>query len=149
VLHRQGRHLEAYHLFLEAARRMPENCDPLFHAAQALLDTKTTDGSADLLARLPGLCPDSHSRWRTAVLRSLFAEIAGRYKEAIDAMQDADRLRPGMVETMRRIANLYEASGDMSGATFALRKLLSGFPDDRAARAQLERISRWGPGKRP
>lgn len=146
LLHKQGKHLEAYHLFLEASSKMPTSCEVLFHAAYALLDAQAFEDCDKILDKISSTCTDENAKWRSIIIKSQCYEKQGRLRDAISAMLDADRMRPGMPETMRRIAKLYEANGDMPQAIFMLRKLLSLFPDDHQARQEIERMSRWGVG---
>jgi tetratricopeptide (TPR) repeat protein len=143
----KGEALQAYHLFLEAADHGGQ--ESLFAAAEAAISARLPENG--LLDRLSGTCGGPDRCWRVAVLRSRFAEAEGRLTQAITAMEEADRLKPGLAENLRRLASLEEKVGDLAGAIFTLRKILDRNPDDGSARTELQRLQRYGigPSRKP
>ena len=141
VFEARGRVLEAHHLYLEAARLVPADPEPLFQAAGALLAGGTTGGLEAVLGRIEPLCADVQCRWRLVVVRSRIAEVEGMTTAAIDFMEEAERLRPGEGGNLLRVADLNERAGNLTGAALALRRHLARHPDDPVVRARLDRIS--------
>ncbi|MGM0574765.1 MAG: O-antigen ligase family protein [Myxococcota bacterium] len=135
----QGKHQEAYHMFLEASRQEPERAlHPLIEAGYAAVRMERPDRLARILDAIREAGTPDH-RWaraRVHDLASRAAEARGDLKEALREAQAAIRARPRQAGYHERLAALFEAGGRSRPARRARKRaaLLREEPDLDARR---------------
>ena len=119
LVEREGRHLEARHLYQEAAKLDPSRATaPLFMAARVLMRVDDLDRLDKILDQLYRSLPprDTMSRVSYHRLRSKAHLRAGHLREGVVELHKAIRLRPRDHTLYESLASALTALGDERGA---------------------------------
>lgn len=127
-LRQSGNHIQAHHMFLAAARAEPDRgLGALVHAGSSLVAAGRPDRLSQLMPEIEdAITAQTRRPTRAAIerLRSRQYEARGDVRGAIEAAQAARRLLPGAPSTLRRLAALYDETGQTEAAA-RMRKLLA------------------------
>ena len=121
VLRRNGDHLGAWHMFIEAADQVEaQGVEPLLAAGEVASVLDRLDLLEPLVARLAVQPVDEAApKSRLHYLKSRAAELGGDLRKAIQEMQRALRYRRDVPGYEERLAGLFTAVGEPTAASAA------------------------------
>ena len=97
------------------------------------------DRALDSLAQAARLAPD---RPRYAYVWAVALHSAGRSKEALAALREADKRHPYDLDILGALVSYERDSGDTAAALTHARKLAQALPDDPQVKALVAELSR-------
>ena len=135
----QGREKETEQTLREGLAKLPRSAD-LLHAL-GLAQVRKGDKAAALnsLAQAARLAPE---RSHYAYVWAVALHSAGRAKEAVAALREADKRHPHDLAILGTLISIEREMGDSVAALGHARKLAAALPDDPQVKALVAELSR-------
>ena len=130
----------ANHMYLEASRLAPDDSQPLFQRAEALLRMKEWDTLDSVFRELRGRVKSRRGRAKLLSLRSRQAETRGELEHASRLARAATRELPDQVSYLRQHARIFEKMDRPEPALRLNQRILELRPSDATARRSVMRL---------